>query len=375
MKKYEIECSNLFYVSNLNVIGGVETFIYELAKKYNKYDITVVYKTGHVNQLERLMKYVRVYKYKEGKIKCKKCFCNYETDILENIDADEYIQIIHAMFKTNRITPRIHPKINRYLAVSKIAADEWEELTGRHADVCRNPLTMSEDKPVLFLISATRLTPEKGKNRMEKLARDLDIAGIDYLWYVFTNDNNAIDNPNMIFIKPRLNIRPIIASIKGKGYGVQLSDCEGDCYFTRECEALGVPLIATPIMSFKEQGLQEGVNCYYVPFDMKKTNVERFLNIPSYKGYIGNDKWEDNLIKDISTYKEEEMKVKLKCTYSYDDVILGKTMSLGDEFVVDKERADVLLANPHHLVEVIEYIQEEKPVQKAVKPRRKVEKR
>ena len=33
-------------------------------------------------------------------------------------------------------------------------------------------------------------------------------------------------NENIIYMKPKLNIRPYIASIKGKGYGVQLSDCE-----------------------------------------------------------------------------------------------------------------------------------------------------
>ncbi len=376
MNEYELEASNVYYISNLNVIGGVETFEYEIAKKYHKYDIAVVYKTGHSNQIARLMKYVKVHKYKGGLIKCKKAFFNYETDIIDNVEATkEYTQIIHAMFKTNRLTPRINKKINRYLAVSEAAAKEWEELTGIHAEVCRNPLTMDEDKQVLFLISATRLTPEKGKTRMEKLAKDLDKSGIDYIWYVFTNDDNAIDNPNMVFIKPRLNIRPIIVSIKGHGYGVQLSDCEGDCYFTRECEALGVPLIVTPIPSFKEQGLEEGKNCYYMPFDMKETKVERLLNIPTYIGYIKEDRWIDYIEKDESTYKEEDMKVKVKCTYSYDDVEQGRTMALNDEWIVDKARADVLLANPYHLVEVVEYIQEEKPIQKAVKPKRKVEKR
>ena len=55
-----IETTNLFYVSNFNVIGGVETFIYELTKKYKDLDITVVYRTGHVNQIARISKNVRV---------------------------------------------------------------------------------------------------------------------------------------------------------------------------------------------------------------------------------------------------------------------------------------------------------------------------
>lgn len=376
MKEYEIVASNLFYVSNFNVIGGVETYIYELARKYKDYDIAVVYKTGHPNQIRRLMKYVKVYKYKGGFIKCKKFFCNYETDIVDKVDAEEYIQLIHAMFKTNKITPRLNPRIDKYLAVSNIARDEFKELTGIEPIVCRNPLQITEEekKPILTLISATRLTQEKGKDRMERLVNELTRKRIDFIWYVFTNDDKAIDNDNVVYCKPRLNIRPILNQVKGKGYGVQLSDCEGDCYFTRECEALGIPLIVTPIPSFKEQGLVEGKNCYYVPFDMNDLKVERFLEIPTYEGYIGEDKWIEQLVKDKSNYKEGNMKVKLRVIRNYFDVQLEKDLPIGYEWEVTNKRADELLDNPNNLVEVVEYIEEPK-VEKATKPKRKVTKR
>lgn len=61
---------------------------------------------------------------------------------------------------------------------------------------------------------------------MIKLAEKLDKANIKYLWLVFTNDTKAINNSNIIYMKPRLDIRPYLASLKGIGYGVQLSDCE-----------------------------------------------------------------------------------------------------------------------------------------------------
>ena len=34
---------NLFYFRKINAIGGTEQFLYEIAKKYNDYDITVLY--------------------------------------------------------------------------------------------------------------------------------------------------------------------------------------------------------------------------------------------------------------------------------------------------------------------------------------------
>ena len=369
--------TNVFYIQHLNIIGGTEQFIYEVTRKYKDIDITVVYKTGHWKQIERIAKNVRIIKYNGEKIKCKRAFFNYSIDIIDNVEAEECIQIIHAMYKTNKITPKLNNKITKYFAVSEIAAKEWEELTGIKAKVVRNPLQMLETKPVLFLVSATRLTAEKGKDRIEKLGNILNQKGIDYLWLIFTNDDSKIDNPNICYIKPRLNVRQYLNTLKDSNvYGVQLSDCEGDCYFTRECEALGIPLLVTPILSFKEQGLIDGKNCYYLPFDMQDIDIDKIVNnIPKYEGYIKEDKWKDELINVKSNYKEEDMKVKVRCTYSYTDVELKKDIPLGYEWIVDKKRADVLLANPHHLVEIVEYIQDEKPKEKAVKPKKKVEKR
>jgi len=347
-----IESKNIFYISNFNVIGGVETFIYELAKKYKDYDIAVVYNTGNVNQIRRLKKYIRVYKYEHQKIKCDKAFFNYETDIIDNVEAKEYIQIIHALFKTQQnLTPRLDPKITSYLCVSERAGKEWEELTGFKPKLCRNPLELvDEDKQdVIYLISATRLTSEKGRDRMIRLAEELEKAGIKYLWFVFTNDRSVFISDNVVYVSPRLDIRPYIKSVKGKGYGVQLSDSEGDCYFTRECEAFGVPLIVTPIPSFKEQGLVEGKNCYYVPFDMIDVNVERFKKIPSYDPYITQDKWGDILVKSKSRLKEEQNKEYLVEAletyeeYNVTDTVLGYVPTRGEQFKVNSDRLGVLL--------------------------------
>ena len=343
-----IESNNIFYVSNFNTIGGVETFAYELARKYKDYDITIIYKTGDEKQLKRLKKYVRVIKYNGQQIKCKKAFFNYETDIIKNVEAEEYIQLIHALFKTQGLTPRIEPKITKYFSVSERAGKEWEELTGIKPKVCRNPLTIidEEKKETLYLISATRLTAEKGKARMIKLAEELDKENINYLWLVFTNDTKEINNLNIVYMKPRLDVRPFIASIKGKGYGVQLSDSEGDCYFTRECEALGVPLLVTPIPSFKEQGLIEGKNCYYIPFDMKNIDIKKIANkIPEYEGYVKEDKWDKELVKGKSTYQKElKTMVLVKCIRDYFDIELNELKTRNSPpYKVNKIRAEELV--------------------------------
>ena len=93
---------NIFYLSNLGVIGGVETMQYELARKYQDADITVYYKTGTDEQVKRLRKYVRVKKYNGEKIACDNFFIHYDLDVLDNVEAKEIVRIVHYLAKTQK---------------------------------------------------------------------------------------------------------------------------------------------------------------------------------------------------------------------------------------------------------------------------------
>lgn len=374
-----IEHANIFYIPYINVIGGTEQFIYEIAKKYYKYDIAVIYRSADKDQLRRLKRLIPCYRWEGQKTVCTNFFCNYATDICKDVKAQHYIQIIHAMYITNRVKPVKEPLIQRYLAVSDIAQKEYEQLTGKKVEVFRNPLTFTKEdqKKPLLLISATRLTPEKGKERISKLANELDSAGVKWLWLIFTNDTNAIRHKNIAFLNPRLDIRPYLQLAKGQGYGVQLSDCEGDCYFTRECEAIGLPLLVTPIPSFKEQGLVEGKNCYYIPFDVNVDDkIDKIINdIPSYEGYIREDHWEDILDKKESTYKEDNM-ILVEALSTYKDLgitdgELGYAPKEGERFEVSKERLNTLLGNNGWNKAFVKVVEETKKEEKAILPKEK----
>ena len=51
--------SNIFYFKRISKIGGTEQFLYEIAKKYKDWDITVFFDEADAFQLKRLKKYVR----------------------------------------------------------------------------------------------------------------------------------------------------------------------------------------------------------------------------------------------------------------------------------------------------------------------------
>lgn len=337
--------TNIFYFDHLNEIGGVETFFYEIAKKYCDNDITVFYSYGDLKQIQRLKKYIRVIKYTGQNIKCKKAFFNYSLKSIDNIEAERYYEIIHANYKDLGIYPNVNPKINEYIGVSQSVCDAFTELTKLPCTLCYNPITIEKPKRVLYLISATRLTREKGKDRILKLAKALDNAGIPYIWTIFTNDTRVIQHPKIIFMEPQLNIRDYIAKAD---YTVQLSDTEAYCYTMIESLLLNVPVIVTPWACLKELNITNDYG-FILPFDMTNIPVDEIYNKKfNFKYNLKPDNWNQILELSKSTYKEELNSIyTVEALSAYQnnkliDAELGYIPEPGEVWDVSKERFDLL---------------------------------
>ena len=366
---YTFEADNIYYFSVISEIGGIETFFYQLAKKYSDRNLTIIYREANEKQLKRLRKYVQCIPYCGQKIKCKKAFFNFNTDIINDVEAEEYILVIHGDYKTMIEQGQIdaapgHEKIDKYVGVSKIACEAFTKVTGKPCKLCYNPIEIEEPKQVLNLISATRLTREKGKQRMELFAKALDDAGIPYLWTVFTNDTNAINNPNIIFMKPRLDISNYIASAD---YLVQLSDNEGYCYSVVEALGLGTPVIVTPCPVFNEIGVVDKKNGYILPFDMKDFSVEDiYMNIPKFYYLPFRDKWGELLTNSKSDYQnKKDKKFKVQATGAYrqlnlQDAELRRIPEVGETWEVDYYRLLFLQGNNPKLTKFVDLVEEEK---------------
>lgn len=333
---------NMFYFYHINSIGGIESFFYYLSKKYKDWDITIYYKIGDAEQIKRLKKYVRVKQYRGEKIVCEKAFFNYTIDIIDNVEAKEYYQIAHCDFKEAIEKPNLHKKVNKYLGVSKKVCKSFEEVTGIKTELAYNPIIINKPKKVLNLISATRLTHEKGKDRMIKFAKMLDDAEIPYLWTIFTNDTKVIDNPNIIYIKPRLDIINYIAN---SDYLVQLSDNEGFCYSVVESLLVGTPVIVTNCPVFKEIGLNE-TNSFILDFDMNNVPLkEIYKGLPSFKYEAPKDNWDKLLEKGKSTYQKDlKTMVLVKCIQNYNDIELNELKTINSKpYKINKVRAEELI--------------------------------
>ena len=347
--------ANVFYVPHFNIIGGIETYCYELAKKYNNIDITFVYsdETSDRKQLNRIRKYCRVIKQPYGsiqKIQCKRLFIMYRSNI-DLFEADEVIQIIHADYEAQGLKPNLDERIKEHYAVSKLVAEAYERISGVNVKVAYNPLTIEKPKKILKLISATRLTKEKGKDRMIKLANALDKAEIPYEWRIFTNDSLPIPNENVIYMKPRLDIRDYIADAD---YLVQLSDTEAFSYSILESLCLGTPVIITPIPSSIEMGVKNGINGYILDFSMEDIPIiQIYENIPKIAFKSPKDIYDKLLINEPTTYKGEKI-VEVKCIKSYYDNELERQTKKNEILKVRQSRAEELIN--HIKGALVEYV-------------------
>ena len=354
---------NVFYFYRLAPIGGIETFYYQLAKRFYDSDITIVYQTADKAQLRRLKKYVRCVKFTKGSIiKCEKIFFNFNLDIINNVEAKEYNLLLHGVYKKLGLAPPQHPKINNYYGVSQAVCDSFYDHTGKHAKLLYNPFQADKPKKILHLISATRLTPEKGRSRMEKLAAALDSAGIPFQWLVFTNKaERPIENKSIYYMEPRLDITNYIADAD---YLVQLSNTEGYCYAVAEALTLGTPVIVTDLPVFKEMKIQG----YTLPLNMSNVPVkEIYENKIKVNWKAPETNWGEVLVAGASTYDgEEAMGYTVRALPIYEaksiqDSQLGRIPKPGETWELeDESRLHVLLGNNPYKVPFVELVVESK---------------
>lgn len=377
---------NIFYVADINIIGGVETFLWELVKKYKKYDIAVVYRTGYDVQINRLKKYCMVYRHVNQRIKCKTAIINYDVSIINFIDEGAKIyQVIHGDYSNPVYTwkPLTHPRVDKYICITEYMLSTFYKVSGcNNTMLSYNPLSVDdEEDDLLILVSATRLTKIKGKDRMIALANALDSAGVKYIWYVFTNDANAINNPNVVYMKPRLDVR---RWIKKADYVIQLSDTEALCYTMVESLYLGVPVVCTPFPFLDEIGIKNGLNAWILKFDLSNLN-EVVKNMKSkklnFKFKMKEDIYDELLSHAPSHFEEDKtMKVKVEAldTYSNFNVIdseLGRVPKAGEQFEVTKERLNILLGNNDSGRVFVKIVEPVKEVKKAVLPKKETKRK
>lgn len=344
----DIEGKIVIYRSFLSKVGGIETAIYNLCEKFkNTYDITYIYDSADPFQLFRLRQTVRCIKYEGQQIVCDKfIFYGFNpTKILDTVKADDIIQQVCCDIKAINHKQKIDHRVTQVFADSLASAQQIQKVHSKPCDVLHNVFLKTQPKRVLHLMTASRLSWEKGYDRMKKMAKRMHELDIPFSWEVFTNEKQTEEIDGLIFRESRLDVLDYMHT---KDYGIQLSDTESWCCTASEFLLAGVPMILTDFPSANEQ-VTDGINGFILNRDlsnldaviqkMYESNLKGFEyaydSAPEWKKVFGK--------KSKSEYKyDPAVQVLVKSKLNYWDTVLEKHVKIGDIIEATFDRAKVL---------------------------------
>lgn len=301
-KRMAIHYKNIVYVDQYcNAhFNGYITWLLEIIKAFPDFEITIIYTKICEPTLKRLQKYFNCLEYNPNiNYTCDKLIVTYSTYFFpSNIySLEENYLFIHGNMSDYDGSRKFDDDIyDRYVAVSKISRDTAKGYyPTEKIEYIYNPYTHEKKsiRPHLKLVSALRNAPEKGMDRIKKLAAILDETDIPYTWQVFT-DALEQNQGGLIY---RKGIPNVIEYTADADYLVQFSSSESLSYSFIEALCSGTKIIATPLPALKELNTEEGKNLITIPFEyFDEENKELLKN------------------KILEAYKNKDIKFK----YTYD---------------------------------------------------------
>ena len=346
-----IKTQIVIWMSYFADISGIVSFIYYFCQTFkDKYDILVLFDRMTYEQQFRLKKIVRVEQDRSDlEISCDTLIVN---NLLDHMPCsvkkyDKKIRVIHGC---KLYDEWVIPKDDNYdyvIPVSEAVKESFnDEIIQNKCRVINNITYPTETIPALRLISATRLSEEKGGKRIVELAKMMNSANIPFIWTIFTNSKLPENVNGIILMKPQLNISPYIAS---SDYLIQLSDTEGFGYSLVEALELGVPIITTPVESLNAIGFEDKKHGYVIPFDMN-FDVRQIINKPKKFNFkYDNDsrvkQWIEILgdTTPLGDYKFDGDKiVKIRCTDYYYSLVIERDINPGEILTTTLDRAQIV---------------------------------
>lgn len=332
----------ILYINQLNIIGGIETFIYYFARLMNHKDIALVVYNLDESLKRKYERYMKVYRYTtRDKYSCDTLILLRILDKMPaNIECNQSVQMAHAC-RTNP-TWHIRQTSDYIVNVSKASKESFGN-EAKDGIVIHNPI-ITDNPRALMLVSATRIpAPDKGQNeeRMRRLADMLNEAEIPFLWFNFSDGNIPNSPKGMINVGRYEDIRPYIASAT---YLVQLSDSEAWSYSILEALTQNVPVIVTDFPSAHEMGIKDGENGYILPFSMD-FDVKKLAKVPKFTYLYDNEPIKRQWDKII----DHKMKVKKRKTWDvliiqqYNDLEIGRLVHPGEVIAMPVERARTII--------------------------------
>ena len=344
----------IIYISNWNLIGGVETFTKNFGKRISKYhDVTLMYdNVANSSLITEMQDYCIVEKLNHKQRYSCDIFISasaWGKSAFDNIDAKSYVQMVHADYRVVisgwAFKYHKHAKTTHHVCVGEIVKEAFEQVTPYKSDaVIHNLLDNTQEyekkvkNKVLTFTTCSRLSGEKGFDRMLVMANQMDSLEMPYVWNIYGDDSHSFGKGLLrkfeacknVFFKG-ITTEPF-KEINKADYLVQLSDTEGFAYSVYEAMQVKTPCIITPFASGKEQ-ITHGLNGYIVPFDMSNidyTAIEkRKLKVPEFEELGKEEDWNAFFETALEWHKENTMNVRI--TKAVQVYKIGQVVNLSKE--------------------------------------------
>jgi glycosyltransferase involved in cell wall biosynthesis len=366
----------IIFRSFLSIIGGIETAVYNACSLLkDRYEVIFLYDSCDNYQLRRLKQEVRCIKYTGQKIECDVLLLYgfNPTSIFNTVTAKRVIQQICCNVKDVNYKYYHNPAITEFFADSEASAKQFMELNPKFkCGTLHNLFNIPKPKKCLRIMTASRLSWEKGYDKMKAMAQRLNEKGYPFIWTVFTADKPDKDIDGFIFMKPRLNVTDYM---KAHDFGFQGSKSESWGNTVTEFLENGVPVIASEWASVREQ-IDDEVNGYILKQDLSNLDevIEKMYSKDlkgfEYKPKYSIKEWEDvlKLPRKKSNYKEElKMRFIVEALPIFEeknikDSDVQRTRTTGEQWEIGKERLDVLLGDNTYGVPFVKLIEEIKNI-------------
>lgn len=301
-----------FYYHHVNVIGGVEVAILNLIEKlHTEYKITIAYSASDSSHemLIRMSEYADVINLNHRSIQVDTVvYCSIYCQ-KDKIKAKKELRWMHGCLTDMKVKlPK--EKIDNYIAVGQVCKAQldtqlinqesiliYNELNSKIHELAKNKLPKEKK---LNLVTVSRISREKGFERMLKVSEQLNKDGIDYVWNIVGSgyDKSYEESikkqapKNWVFHGKLENPFPYI---KNADFLLQLSDYEAFGFVLLEALVLGTTVITTDYSSAGE--MINETNGFIIKKDLSDFTTDIFKNKKQFthEHKSGFEKWKELL--------------------------------------------------------------------------------
>ena len=299
-----IKRDTIVYYSAFHSIGGIETWIYNLGKKY---EFTVVYDRANEEQIKKLNDIGIETIWDVGQsIECDTLIsCMFGNP--DKIIAKKRKLFVHGIY-SNPNDIKVMPKYDDIYAVSDVAGKAFEDVFKIKTKTLYNPIDVEiKEKPLIFGVFS-RTSKEKGIERVKYLINKLIEKNKLFLMLLFTDKpvEYGAQDDRVIQMKPTSQSTAWISICD---YICVLSGTEACPYVPQEALKLGKPLIITRLPILDEFGINDS-NAKILEFDMSNLDIDDLWNIPTVKDWKEpiSKEWEEIMKKRVFRERYNEPK-------------------------------------------------------------------